>query len=455
MKRESRDRNYEVKRKIAAWLLDPDHPQRYKEAAFDFLEDELKKQGLDKIFNEIELPLVEILDDMQHLGIKVDVAVLEKLGQELKNEIQKLEKSIYIQAERPFNLNSPKQLSEVLFEKLKISTKGVAKTKTGAFSTDAETLGAIQRRHAIIPLILNYRELFKIQSTYVEPLKSAVAKDGRVHTTFLQTGTATGRLASQNPNLQNIPILSAWGQRLREAFVAEQGFSLAAFDYSQIELRVLASVTNDAKMIEAFQKDLDIHILTAANVYNVDLDKVTPAMRRFAKTLNFGIIYGMGPDAFARATGQSREEAESFIAEYFSDFAEVRRWQEKTIAKVRQLGYVDNLNGRKRWLENINSPNRRLAAEAERMAINMPIQSLAADIIKLAMIRVVNFLKKKKWYMSAVRLLLSIHDELLFEISDDILKEAIPLIKQEMESAYELKVPLKIDVSYGKTWAAL
>ena len=250
------------------------------------------------------------------------------------------------------------------------------------------------------------------------------------------------------------PIID-YGEAIRKAFIAEKGFSLAAFDYSQIELRVLASVSDDERMIDAFKKGLDIHALTASNVYNVDISKVTPEMRRFAKTLNFGVVYGMGSDSFARSSGLSREEAQTFIAEYFNDFNGVRQWQEKTIQAARDFGYVENLNGRRRILENINFSNRRLAAEAERMAINMPIQSLAADIIKMAMIKIARIFKDQGLWLKKVRMLLSIHDELLFEISDDILKETIPLIEKEMESAYRLKVPLKVDLAYGKNWAEL
>lgn len=445
--------NLEIKTKLAAWLLDPDHPKRFEIASLEDLELQLKKQGLEKIYSEIELPLAGILDEMHKIGIKVDLGFLEKLSDKAAKELARLSKQIYKQAGLPFNLNSPKQLSEILYEKLKIDIKGVPKTRTGLRSTDAEALETIKARHPIAPLILDYRELFKIRSTYIEPLRNLADQDSRVRTTFLQTSTATGRLSSQNPNLQNIPITSGLGKELRKAFIAEKGFSLAAFDYSQIELRVLASVAEDEKMIEAFNQGLDIHALTAANVYNVDLKAVTPEMRRLAKTLNFGVVYGMGSDAFARTSGLSREEAETFIAEYFSDFQGVRRWQEKTIVKAREVGYVENFNGRRRVLENINSSNRRLAAEAERMAINMPIQSLAADIIKTAMIRVAKLFKEQKLWMDKIRLLLSIHDELLLEISDDILKEVLPLIEKEMESAFKLKVPVKVDIAYGKTWA--
>ncbi|OGY65703.1 MAG: hypothetical protein A3A16_03750 [Candidatus Harrisonbacteria bacterium RIFCSPLOWO2_01_FULL_44_18] len=440
---------------IAKWLLNPDKQQKLPDE-WNQLKERLKKEGLEKIFHEIELPLAPILEEMEKIGIKVDLEILERLSKKMAKELDALVKIIYKKAGAVFNLNSPKQLSEILFEKLKIDTAGVPKTKTGIRSTDAAALEKI-KNHPIVDLILQYRELFKIRSTYVEPLKKLAGLDAkhRIHTQFLQTGTVTGRLASQNPNLQNIPILSKWGTELRKAFVAESGYTLASFDYSQIELRVLASVAGDPKMIEAFQNDLDIHILTASQVFNVDTKEVSKDQRRFAKTLNFGIIYGMGPDAFARNTGLTREEAENFISEYFNDFLEVKRWQEKIIDKTRRLGYVENLNGRKRWLPEIISMNQRIAREAERAAINMPIQGLAADIIKLAMIKIARKLKEKNWWNDKTRLLLSIHDELLFEISNDILKEAIALIKNEMESAYKLAIPLKVEAAYGENWAEL
>lgn len=441
---------------IAQWLLDPDK-QRIVPDDLKELDSELKNRGLEKIYREIELPLVPILEEMQAVGIKVDGAVLDRLARTLVGELGQLEKQIYDSAGGPFNINSPKQLSEVLYDRLKIDIKGIPRRKTGARSTDVEALTKIKDYHPVVPLILRYRELFKVYSTYVMPLKelALASKDGRIHTEFLQTSAATGRLASQNPNLQNIPIMSEWGKKIREAFVAEKGFSLLALDYSQIELRVLASVAGDKAMIQAFQQGQDIHKLTASKVFNVPIEKVISEQRQLAKTLNFGVIYGMGPDALARNTGMSREEAEGFISEYFSDFAEVKRWQEKTIEQARRVGYVENLNGRKRWLPAIGSANRRFAGEAERAGINMPIQSLAADIIKLAMIKVADYLKKEKLWMKQARLLLSIHDELLFEIADDILKEVQPKLEEIMESAYLLAVALKTDAAMGKNWGAL
>lgn len=312
----------------------------------------------------------------------------------------------------------------------------------GFFSTRAEKLLELKDSHPIINLILQYREAFKIKSTYLEPLSRAGDK---VYATFIQTGTATGRLSSQNPNLQNIPLV------VREVFVASRGHHLVSFDYSQIELRIKAAVTGDPQLIKAFKEGVDIHALTASKIFNVDIKKVTDKMRRIAKTLNFGMAYGMGAAAFARTSGLSKDEARKFISDYFKQFRGVREWQEKTIKKARKYGFVENLNGRKRWLLNINSGDGFLAAEAERAAINAPIQGLAADIIKLAMIAVYKEFKKT----SDVRLLLTIHDELLFEIKSDKLKTSVKKIKKIMENIYPLAVDLEVNVAQGKNWGEL
>lgn len=444
----------EKKIELARWLLDPDG-QKALPKNLSLLEHHLKEESVYDIYKNIELPLVEILEDMREAGIKVDVKYLDELGKELRRELDGLVKKIYKLAGGEFNINSPKQLSEILFQKLKINSEGILKRKTGAFATDVETLLALKDRHPIIEPMLKYREIFKVKSTYVEPLGELADKKGRIHTTFVQTGAATGRFSSRDPNLQNIPIIGELGKKVRRAFVAEKGFSLAAFDYSQIELRVLATVSKDPAMIEAFEKDLDIHKLTASKVFNVPLEKVTLEMRSAAKTLNFGVSYGMGPMAFAKQSGLGVNEARKFIEEYYSDFVSVKKWQQETIAAARKNGYVANLNGRKRWLPNINWPGRRYASEAERAAINMPIQGLAADIIKIAMVRVADLLKKKGWYGEKVRMLLTIHDELIFEVKDDILKEVVPLLKTEMEDAYKLAVPLKVDNAVGKDWSEI
>ena len=457
--------------KIAGWLLDPDQKDYSPEALsrrflrrwapespelfsslFDFLDKKIKEFELVKVFEEIEMPLVKVLAGMEERGIRVDKSVLTGLSRELAAEIKNLEEKIYKSAGSVFNLNSPKQLAEVLFEKLKIG-QGPApgQARYGASkkrSTEAQYLESLREKHPIVGLVLGYRELFKIKSGFVDPIIDYLGSDNRLRTTFNQVGTATGRLSSEKPNVQNIPIGTAWASKLRMAFEAAPGFSLAAFDYSQIELRILASVVKDKKLKKAFFDDQDIHKLTAGNVFNVNLDKVTPAMRQLGKTLNFGIIYGIGADAFARTAGLSRGEARDFIDEYFSDFPKVRIWQEEVKEQARTLGFVKNLNGRRRLFLEMASPASRYQHEEERAAINMPIQSLAADIIKMAMIKTFSL-------GDGVNLLLSIHDELLFEIKDDILNKTADLIKKTMEGVFKLDVPLKVDVKIGKNWGEL
>ncbi len=428
--------NQEIKNKIANWLLNPDNPLDNEEGLFS----KLKKEGLENIFNEIELPLVDVLRSMEELGIKINKNEVKKLLTKYNKELRVLEKKIYKEAGEEFNINSPQQLSKILFEKLDIKPRGRA-TKSGLHSTRAEKLQELKEEHPIINLITKYRESFKIKSTYLEPLFKL---GDRVHTTFLQTSTATGRLSSQNPNLQNIPSV------VKKVFIASLGYDLVSLDYSQIELRILAGLSNDPKMLKAFKADQDIHRLTASQVFDIPLDKVTSEERNMAKTLNFGIVYGMGAVAFARSSGLSRKEARHFIEEYFSDFKKIKKWQEEVKEGVRKNGYVENLNGRKRWLPAITSVNRFLASEAERAAINMPIQSLAADIIKLAMIKV-----HQQYKNDDVRLLLSIHDELLFEIKSDKVNSVVKKITQIMESVYNFPVHLKVDVSVGKNWADL
>ena len=445
---------------LAEWLLNPDNPNTHEATGNEArilaeLEQRLERAGLNKVYREIELPLVSVLEEMHQVGVKVDPGYLKKLSGDLNKELEKLVKDIYKKAGSEFNLNSPKQLSEVLFEKLGINPEGIPKKKTGAYSTDAETLNFIKDRHPIVAPMLRYRELFKLQSTYVLPLQELIAKDGRIHTSFIQTGAATGRLSSQNPNLQNIPVSTEWGKKIRGAFVSESGKSLVSLDYSQIELRVLASVAADPEMIAAFKNGLDIHKVTASKVFNVPIEKVTSEMRSLAKTLNFGVIYGMGPNAFAQTGNISVVEAKKFIQEYFSDFSSVKGWQEDMIRRAQRDKYVENLNGRRRMVPGITHPNRRFSSEAERVVTNMPIQGLAADIIKLAMIKSEELIHKKKW-QDKVRLLLSIHDELIFEVNDKMVEEVVPEIKKVMESAYKLKdVELKVDSAVGKSWNEL
>lgn len=414
----------------------------------------LAEGGLKKVLEDIEMPLIHILADMEERGIKLDKEFLGKLATRVDAKIAALTEQIYKHAGERFNINSSQQLSLILFEKLKIKTLGLRKTpKGGVVSTGASELEKLRESHPIVQKVLDYRELIKLKTTYIDTLPALVnPRTGRIHTTFNQTGTATGRLSSSDPNIQNIPILSEFGREVRKAFVADQGFLLVSFDYSQIELRVAAHLANDIKMIDAFQKGLDIHRMTAAEIYNVPLAEVTPELRRAAKTLNFGMLYGMGSQAFAESTGMSREDAKRFIDEYFHDFAGVRKYIEDTKFFVNENGYVETLFGRRRYIPEIHSSNWQVRREAERMAINMPIQGTATgDIVKLAMIKAAEWIKKEK-LENEIRMLLQVHDELLFEIKEDLVKKVAPKIRFIMEGAAALKVPLVVDVKSGPSW---
>ncbi len=402
-----------------------------------------------KIIDEIETPLTPILKEMENWGIKTDTKKLAEIGTKLSGELKIITEKIYKEADVVFNINSPKQLLEILKIKFKLKIN----------STNYDKLTGLKVKPPIIGLILKYRELSKLKGTYIEPLAELAKTDpngkNRIHPTFVQLKAATGRITCENPNLQNIP------EGIRGVFIAEKGYKLASFDYSQIELRILASVTGDKKMIEAFEKNKDIHQITASNIFNVAPDEVTNDMRKLAKTLNFGIAYGMGPRSLSQQSGLTMEEAKKFIKEYFEDFSSIKKWQEQVILKARQDGFVENLNGRVRSLPEITSFNQRFQAEAERMAINFPIQSLAADIIKLAMIKVAERLREKGKWGEKAKMLLTIHDELVFEIKDDAdLKKIVELIKETMESVYTLpaspsiggKVPLVINEGVGDNW---
>lgn len=416
------------------------------------LEQKLKENELNFIFEKIEMPLIGVLAEIERAGVKIDVSVLKTISEEVAGRISNYEKKIYNLAGGEFNVNSPAQLSQILFEKLKVPTKGLRKTPGGVISTQASELLKIKDQ-PIVALILEYRELAKLKNTYLDALPVLVnPKTGRLHTTFIQTGTATGRLASERPNLQNIPIRSALGKKIRSAFVAEGGWSLVAFDYSQIELRIIASVAGDKKMIEAFKAGKDIHRLTAAEVNDIDESKVSDELRRQAKALNFGVIYGMSAKSFAETAGISQEQAERFIEEYFNDFSGIKNYIDEAKQKAVRDGYVKTLLGRRRYLPEINSPNWQVRQAAERMAVNMPIQGLAADIIKLAMIEIFNQILAKE---SGVKMILQVHDELVFEMKNDKIKELAPKIKKIMEEAYVLEVPFEVETRQGKKWGEL
>ncbi|MDP3779247.1 MAG: DNA polymerase I [bacterium] len=423
------------------------------------LQKKLESENMKKVFFDMEMPMIRILFDMEEKGVMVDPVFLKKLANKIDGEIETLTASIYKQAGEEFNINSPRQLSHILFEVLNLQSYGLKKTaKGGVVSTGAAELEKLKNNHPIVENILLYRELAKLKGTYVDVLPTLIdSKDGRVHTTFNQTIASTGRLSSSSPNLQHIPIsktnpMSEYGREIRKAFIAPNNFLFCSFDYSQIELRVAAHLSNDPKMIEAFNKGFDIHSMTAAAVYHISLGEVTPDLRRAAKTLNFGILYGMGAMALAEGTGMTHTEAKKFIDDYFREFAGVRMYLDGTKHFAEMNGYVETLFGRRRYIPEIHSPNWQLKREAERMAINMPIQGTATgDIVKMAMIAVDKWIHKNK-HEEDVRMILQVHDELVFEISESKAVKLIPEIKKIMENVADLKVPLVVDAKIGKNW---
>jgi DNA polymerase-1 len=424
------------------------------EKIFSVLETRIRTLGLENIFYEIEMPLIPVLAQMENWGIGVKRAVLEKLGKKMERELSGLTKKIHAAGGGVFNINSPKQLAEILFRKLGIRAERNKRTGTGQRSTSEEVLTSLKNSHPIIEDILSYRETFKIKSTYIEPLLLALEKDGRIRTNFIQTGTTTGRLASEKPNLQNIPQESRWSSELRRAFVAGSGFSLASFDYAQLELRLLAHMTLEGGLLRAFEANQDIHTATASRVLGIPAEKITKQERRLGKTLNFGVVYGMGPRAFSQSAGVSLSEAKNFIDSYYREFPKVREWQNKVRTEAVKRGVVENLNGRRRWFF-VDRRHPNVAGEIERAAVNMPLQSLGADILKMSMIKSAKLLKEEGWSPNRARLILSVHDELLFEIRDDTLMEAIPVIKKLMEEIYPLASPLVTEVRVGKNLGEL
>ncbi|WP_028546224.1 DNA polymerase I [Paenibacillus taiwanensis] len=412
------------------------------------MEQDLQKYEMSKLYYELELPLSSILAQMEKTGIKVNKSSLEKLGEQFTAEIEKTMTRIYELAGIEFNIGSPKQLGEVLFDKLGLPV--IKKTKTG-YSTDAEVLEKLEPYHAVIPLILHYRQMTKLQSTYIEGLLKEVRPDtGRVHTYYRQTIAATGRLSSQFPNLQNIPIRLEEGRQIRQAFVpSEANWSIVAADYSQIELRVLAHISGDEKLKEAFIQDMDIHTKTAMDVFGVQAEDVDANMRRSAKAVNFGIVYGISDYGLSQNLNITRKDAAKFIEQYFAVFQGVRQYMEDIVKMARQDGYVKTMLERRRYLPEINASNFNLRSFAERTAMNTPIQGTAADIIKLAMVKMDERLRKLQLKS---RMLLQVHDELVFEVPADEVDVMKKLVPEVMEQAIELIVPLKADVSVGTNW---
>lgn len=398
---------------------------------------------------EIDKKVGPVLRAMEKEGILLNVSLLNDLAQKTEIRIAKLEKEIHKIAKSDFNIGSPVQMAEVLFTKLKLPTSELKKTKTG-FSTAASELKKIEKEHKIIKPILEYRELSKLLSTYLLPLPKMVDKQSRLHTTYGQD-TTTGRINSNNPNLQNIPIKGEWGEEIRKAFIAGPGNVLISADYSQIELRVVACLAGDTTMIEAFSNGIDIHTKTAAEIFNTELDKVTKNQRRIAKTVNFGVLYGMSPYGLSQALSISQEDAAKYINKYFETHTGIKKYCEDTALYAKKNGYVETLFGFKRYFTNLNSPFRNVAESERRMAINAPVQGTAAEILKLAMIELNNKLKTKNYQLSTTKMLLTIHDEIVLEVPKKEVNKIANLVKEIMEKTVLLCVPIEVSVSTGKS----
>ena len=413
----------------------------------------LRESGQEAILHSIEGPLLPVLVAMEMEGIAIDPAALGIIGDELQIQIDGLVKSIHTHADRSFNIASPKQLGEILFDQLGLADKA-KKTKTGQYKTDEQTLSTLEGKHPIISDILAYREATKLKSTYLDALPThIVAETGRVHTHFHQLVAATGRLASSDPNLQNIPVRSEAGRKIRKAFVPRDGFTLLSCDYSQIELRVMAALSQDATMIEAFRNDVDIHTITAAKVFVVEPENVTSDMRRTAKMVNFGIIYGISAFGLSQRLAIPRTEAANIIEAYFREYPAIREFMDRTVNEAREVGYVETISGRRRYFPDLNSGNQNLRGNAERAAINTPIQGTAADMIKLAMIRIASLLKENS---CQTKMLLQVHDELVFDLALDEQEELIPQVLTVMKTALVLPhgVPIEVSSGTGPNWLA-
>ncbi len=414
----------------------------------------LEEQGMSELFHGLEMPLVKVLAKMEDNGIMLKTEPLYKLHEEISKKIRKLEKKIHELAGTEFNISSPQQLKEVLYNRLDISTDDISKTKTG-YSTAASELDKIKDQHEIVPLIREHRELEKLLNTYIDVLPKLINPDtGRIHTSFNQTVTATGRLSSTDPNLQNMPIKTKLGRKIRKAFTASTGYKIVSLDYSQIELRLAAHLSGDKKMIEAFKNNEDIHTTTAAEINNVPLEEVTKDMRREAKAINFGILYGQGPFGLSQTADIPMARAKEFIAQYFNVFKGVKRYIEKCIQTAETNGYVETMFGRKRYLPEINSEVPRVKKGAERIAINTPLQGSSADMIKKAMVEVQAFIDKE-CENNNIKMLIQVHDELLFEIKEEDAEKTAKNIRDIMIGVVDLDVPLKVDIGLGGNWGEI
>ncbi|MBI3502167.1 MAG: DNA polymerase I [Bacteroidetes bacterium] len=410
----------------------------------------LKETETKKLFEEVEMPLVPVLSAMESEGVKIDISALKELSSVLANDIVKSEKEIYSLAGKEFNISSPKQVGEILFEELKIAEKS-KKTKTGQHATSEDILEKLKGTHPIIDKILDYRELQKLKNTYVDTLPELVnPRTGRVHTTYSQIVAVTGRLSSDNPNLQNIPIRTERGREIRKAFVPRNNnFTLLSADYSQVELRVIAALSEDENMIEAFKSGNDIHSATASKVYNVPIDNVNSDMRRNAKMVNFGIIYGISAFGLAQRLNIPRTEAKGIIDTYFAQYPKIKEYMNKSIELAKEKGYVETILGRRRYLRDINSSNHTVRGFAERNAINAPIQGSAADMIKIAMINIQKEFQKKKFKS---KMILQVHDELVFDVHKDEIEDVKPLVEDKMKHALKLSVPIEVEAGTGSDW---
>jgi len=419
---------------------------------------ELDKRNLRKVYETIELPLIPITHEMEKRGVKIDMDVLKELAKTYHKELNRLEKEITKLAGVEFNINSPKQLGEILFDKLGLTAKGLKKTSGGARSTRESELEKLRNAHPIVPLIFEQRELSKLLSTYIDAIPPQLDKNNRLHTDFILSGSTTGRMASQNPNLQNIPIKTNLGKAIRNAFIAEKGFVLCGFDYSQMELRIAAFLSGDKKLIDIFRNNEDVHTSVAAHVFKVSPDKVTSDMRRLAKVINFGILYGMGVLALKQNLGSTREEAQKYLNYYFETFSGLTEYIAKVKAETARRGYTETFFGRRRYFEGINSKIPYIKASAERMAVNAPIQGTEADVIKLALIKIDEYIKKNKLEKDVFPLL-QVHDELIYEVREGKEKEVAPQIEKIMEAVIDPKetkgVVMKASAGIGRNWGEL
>jgi DNA polymerase-1 len=414
-------------------------------------EPKLIQSNTKELFDRIESPLVSVLADMEAEGIRLDIPYLKTLSEELSVEAKKQEQQIYEEAGETFNLASPKQLGDILFDKLKIGGSKPKKTKTGQYATGEEVLSYLANDHQIVRSILEWRQIVKLQNTYVDALPLQVDEvTNRVHTDYMQAVAATGRLSSNNPNLQNIPIRTERGQKVRKAFVArDENHVLLSADYSQIELRIIAALSEEPNMMESFKKGEDIHRSTAAKVFNVALEEVTREQRSHAKTVNFGIIYGVSAFGLSNQTSLSRAESKELIDTYYATYPKLRQYIQDQIAFAREYGYVQTVSGRRRYLKDIHSQNAVVRGAAERNAVNAPIQGSAADIIKIAMINIHKKLVEENWQ---ARMLLQVHDELVFDVPKEEVERIKPMIQHEMEQAFKLAVPLEVEIGVGDNW---